>query len=110
MSVDFYFSVGDYSAQAVINTILSRAFPADPIVGEESSSELRTESAGTLRARIVELANEALEAELGLGEMSQWGIGSGQGKMEEELLEAIDRGNFAGGKVGRESYLNSSSI
>lgn len=87
----------------MVNTILSRAFPADPIVGEESSSDLRTSSASSLRSRIVELANEALEGELGLGEMSEWSIGPGQRRTEDELLQAIDRGNFSGGKMGSES-------
>lgn len=101
-SISDRLAVGDYSAQAVINTILSRAFPYDPIVGEESSSELRTSSASSLRSRIVELANEALGGDLGLGEMSEWGMGPGQERTEEELLDAIDRGNFSGGRNGRE--------
>jgi 3'(2'), 5'-bisphosphate nucleotidase len=71
-------------------------------VGEESSSDLRTPSASPLRSRIVELANDALGRELGLGEMSEWGMGPGQVKTEEELLDAIDRGSFGGGRSGRE--------
>ena len=45
--------MGDYSAQAVVNTILNRTFPDDPIVGEEDAAELRVESGKTLRDRIV---------------------------------------------------------
>jgi 3'(2'), 5'-bisphosphate nucleotidase len=101
-SISSRIAVGDYSAQAVINTILSRAFPNDPIVGEESSSDLRTSSASSLRSRIVELANEALGGELGLGETSEWGIGPGQNQTEEELLDVVDRGSFGGGRNGRE--------
>jgi 3'(2'), 5'-bisphosphate nucleotidase len=59
--------VADYSAQAVINTILSQAFPEDPIVGEEDASDLRaptttteTEARQVLRARVVELADDIL--------------------------------------------------
>jgi 3'-phosphoadenosine 5'-phosphosulfate (PAPS) 3'-phosphatase len=37
---DLQLAVGDYSAQAVINTILSRVFPHDPIVGEETSPDI----------------------------------------------------------------------
>jgi hypothetical protein len=51
-------TVADYSAQAVINTILSCAFPFDPIVGEEDSADLRDNT--TLRARVVELASDVL--------------------------------------------------
>jgi 3'(2'), 5'-bisphosphate nucleotidase len=57
--------VADYAAQAVINTILSQAFPEDPIVGEEDASDLRvttteTEARQALRARVVELADDIL--------------------------------------------------
>jgi len=55
--------VADYSAQAVINTILSQAFPDDPIVGEEDASDLRatsSEAGLALRARVVELADDIL--------------------------------------------------
>ncbi|EGN97380.1 hypothetical protein SERLA73DRAFT_153792 [Serpula lacrymans var. lacrymans S7.3] len=94
-------TVGDYSAQAVVNTILGRAFPTDPIVGEEDANELRQESGVIMRQRIVELANETLTSELGLGEMVEWGLGPGQERTPEELMDAIDRGNHAGGAVGR---------
>ncbi|KAA1473339.1 3',5'-bisphosphate nucleotidase [Dentipellis sp. KUC8613] len=90
-------TVGDFSAQAVINTILGHAFPSDPIVGEEDAADLRTNP--TLRSRVVALANEALEAELGHGEMAEWGLGAR--RSEDELLAAIDRGNYAGGRQGR---------
>lgn len=94
-------SVGDYAAQAVVNTILGRAFPTDPIVGEEDAAELRQESGDTLRNRVVALANEALVADLGTDETSDWGVGPGQTRTPEELLDAIDRGNDQGGRIGR---------
>ncbi|KAG6852734.1 hypothetical protein C0991_009450 [Blastosporella zonata] len=94
-------TVGDYAAQAVISTILNRAFPADPIVGEEDAAELREESGHGLRDRIIELANEAIVGELGLGDNAEWGIGPGQQQTTEQLLDAIDRGNFPGGRTGR---------
>ncbi|KZP07041.1 3(2),5-bisphosphate nucleotidase HAL2 [Athelia psychrophila] len=94
-------TVGDYAAQAVINTILSKAFPDDPIVGEESSSDLRTPSSSSLRSRVIELANEALQHDLAPGDSSAWGIGPGATQSEGQLLETIDRGSFAGGKSGR---------
>jgi 3'(2'), 5'-bisphosphate nucleotidase len=94
--------VGDFSAQAVVNTILARAFPGDEIVGEEDAKDLRGESGAELRRRVVELANESLTADLSLGDMPEWGLGPGKTWTEEELLSAIDRGTSAGGPTGRE--------
>ncbi|KAN0081291.1 hypothetical protein V8E55_008915 [Tylopilus felleus] len=94
-------TVGDYSAQAVVNTILSRTFPVDPIVGEEDAAELRQETGGALKDRVVALANEALTADLGMGESAEWGLGPGQERTPEELLDAIDRGSDQGGRIGR---------
>ena len=82
--------------------MLHHAFPDDPIVGEEDASGLRAESGKEMKDRIVELANEALTYELGLGDNCSWGIGPGQQKSDAELLDAIDRGNYEGGRIGRE--------
>jgi 3'(2'), 5'-bisphosphate nucleotidase len=112
--------VGDYSAQAVINTILSQAFPEDPIVGEEDATELRApnEASQALRARVVELADDILaqppllpppppppppppspdsNSDIGWceGERAEWGLGKRWGA--DALLKAIDRGKHAGG-------------
>lgn len=69
-------------------------------MGEEDASDLRKETNSTLRNRVVELANEALTGELGLGDNPQWGIGPGKQRTAEELLSAIDLGNSEGGKTG----------
>jgi len=97
--------VGDFAAQAVISSILHHTFPGDPIVGEEDAADLRKPSGKEMKDRIIALANEALTAELGLGDNQSWGIGPGQEKTDDELLDAIDRGNHEGGSVGRESGL-----
>ena len=55
-------AVADFSAQAVVNTILMREFPQDPIVGEEDTKDLRGPEAATLQAKVVELANSVLPA------------------------------------------------
>ncbi|KAI0739482.1 3',5'-bisphosphate nucleotidase [Daedaleopsis nitida] len=94
-------TVGDYSAQAVVNTILNRAFPDDPIVGEEDAADLRVESGFALRDRIVQLANDTLTAELVPGEKEEWGLGPTHGRTTDQLLDAIDRGNHQGGRTGR---------
>lgn len=95
--------VGDFSAQAIVNTILSRAFPDDPIVGEEDANDLRGDSleVATLRTRVVDLAGENLAGELGLGEMAEWGLGPKHTHTSNQLLDAIDRGAHAGGPTGR---------
>lgn len=99
---NLWLTVGDFSAQAVVNAILARAFPGDAIVGEEDAKDLRTESGADLRSRVIELATETLSADLGLGEMAEWGLGPGKSWTEEELLGAIDLGTAEGGPKGRE--------
>jgi len=95
--------VGDFSAQAVVNTIVGRAFPDDPIVGEEDAKDLRGDSpeAIALRSRIVDLATNNLAGELGLGEMEEWGLGPKHTHTPDQLLDAIDRGTYSGGPAGR---------
>jgi hypothetical protein len=114
--------VADYAAQAVINTILSHAFPDDPIVGEEDAAELRapTREGEGLCARVVELADDVLaqppfsppptsaSSFLGGGERAEWGLGRRWGA--EALLNAIDRGNYAGGRSGRAYFFVCLSI
>jgi len=95
-------TVADYAAQAVINTILTAAFPKDPIVGEEDASDLRSptsDDATLLRNRITELANEVLAHPPSAEEKAEWGVGSE--RTTAELLAAIDRGNYGGGRLGR---------
>ncbi|KAJ3520345.1 hypothetical protein NM688_g9176 [Phlebia brevispora] len=99
-------TVGDYSAQAVINTILNRAFPSDPIVGEEDSADLRPESATTLRNRIVELANETLTAPIQSGEEASWGLGPEHAQTPEQIMDVIDKGNYGGSSTGRKPPQN----
>lgn len=93
--------VGDFSAQAVVNTILGHAFPDDRIVGEEDAADMRAESGTELRNRIVELANEAITAPLQPGEESTWGLGPSHSQSAEQIMDVIDRGNYDGGRTGR---------
>lgn len=87
-------TVGDFSAQAIINSIIARHFPQDKIVGEEDADDLRTHGGKRdLKDQVVRLANEGLLAD-------------GDDKLEsalseEEVLDAIDRGNCPGGVPGR---------
>ena len=96
-------SVADFAAQAVINTVLSHAFPDDPIVGEEDAADLRaaTPESDVLRARVVELADDVLAQPplVQAGEHAEWGLGKRWGA--DALLGAIDRGSHVGGRTGR---------
>ncbi|CDS82094.1 probable MET22-protein ser/thr phosphatase [Sporisorium scitamineum] len=101
-------TVGDYSAQAVVNAILGSHFPEDPIVGEEDSKDLQKPESESLRKQILALANEALknpaqecpavaEAE-SKANAQAWGE---RELTEQELLAVIDRGSAEGGAQGR---------
>ena len=79
--------MGDFAAQAVVNSIIGKAFPDDKIVGEEDASDLRVEENAQLKSRVVELANQSLTAELGLGDNVQWGIGPGHQRTSQEILD-----------------------
>ncbi|GAA5938588.1 hypothetical protein JCM1841_003042 [Sporobolomyces salmonicolor] len=97
-------TVGDYTSQALISSLLFAHFPSDQIVGEEDSSELQTPENSTTKANIVRLANEALSDVLPVAqEEAAWAPVKAQGgdKSEKEWLEIIDRGNSTGGKEGR---------
>lgn len=77
-------TVADYGAQALVLSTLATAFPADPAVGEEDSSDLRKTENADLFSRVVAYAQKiepALDA--------------------EAVLAAIDRGNHYGGAQGR---------
>ncbi|KAJ2145234.1 3'(2'),5'-bisphosphate nucleotidase [Coemansia sp. RSA 564] len=78
-------TVADFSAQAVVNNILEKYFPNDPIVGEEDSKDLLGEEGRVLREKVVELTNTAVNTPMST----------------EEVLKAIDRGQYAGGSTGR---------
>ena len=55
-----------------------------------------------MRNRIVELANETLTAPLQDDEREAWGVGPGKAQTPEEIMDVIDRGNYSGGRNGRE--------
>ncbi|TFL05783.1 hypothetical protein BDV98DRAFT_589371 [Pterulicium gracile] len=94
-------TVGDYAAQALVCSMLQRAFPDDLVVGEEDAADLREESGRGMRERIIELANEAIVSPLKDGDDPAWGVGPGAEQDAASLLDAIDRGNHEGGKTGR---------
>lgn len=87
-------TIGDFGAQALIIHAIKRNFPKDEIVGEEEASSLRENK--NLSSQIWDLVkgasleDQSPESELG-----------GPIESEEQMLEAIDAGNSAGGAHGR---------
>ena len=47
-------TVADFASQSLICRELQKAFPADPVIGEEGSAELRSEGGAAFLERIVE--------------------------------------------------------
>lgn len=90
-------AVADYASQALLSHLLNLKFPSDPLIGEEDTTSLRSsaEQATSMRSTIVDLVNEALALEGG-------DVGSRLDALtEDQVLEAIDRGNSEGGSNGR---------
>lgn len=87
-------TIGDFGAQALIIHAIKSNFPKDEIVGEEEASSLRENQ--NLSSQIwdlvknASLADETSESELG-----------GPVESEDQMLQAIDAGNSAGGAHGR---------
>lgn len=77
-------TVADYGAQAVICHELDRVFPDDPVVGEEDTTELRKDNGKALRSGITRYVTAVIP-----------------GLTEEQVLDAIDKGNYKGGPRGR---------
>ncbi|CAG8587689.1 12864_t:CDS:2 [Dentiscutata heterogama] len=57
-------TIVDFSVQAVVNTLLSKVFPNDLIVGEEDSKDLQGDSGKEMRDKVLSLANSVLETPL----------------------------------------------
>eukprot|EP01100_Stratorugosa_tubuloviscum_P009454 TRINITY_DN3976_c0_g1_i3.p1 TRINITY_DN3976_c0_g1~~TRINITY_DN3976_c0_g1_i3.p1 ORF type:complete len:363 (-),score=177.69 TRINITY_DN3976_c0_g1_i3:676-1764(-) len=83
-------TVADYSAQAVINLELTKYFPNDSIVAEEHSADLTQPQGITLKERVIRLASSVQQTNK-VDELLP----------EQEVINAIDRGNFTGGSTGR---------
>ncbi|KAJ2033718.1 3'(2'),5'-bisphosphate nucleotidase [Coemansia sp. S3946] len=86
-------TVADFGAQAVVNHILERHFPDDPVVGEEDSKDLQGEDGRVLREKVTELVNATTGDAMSSDEASY--------PMRPDILRAIDRGQYAGGPQGR---------
>lgn len=87
-------TIGDFGAQALIIHAIKSNFPKDEIVGEEEASSLRENK--NLSSQIWDLVQGArLEDQNSESELG------GPIESAEQMLEAIDAGNSAGGAHGR---------
>ncbi|KAK4128554.1 3(2),5-bisphosphate nucleotidase HAL2 [Parathielavia appendiculata] len=87
-------TIGDFGAQALIISALRHNFPHDDIVAEEEASALREDA--KLRGMIWGLVRETK-----LEDVAAEGL-LGRGVRDEaDLLDVLDRGKSAGGRVGR---------
>ena len=79
-------TVADFASQAVVAARLRRAFPADPIVGEEQTDQLRQPGQEAIRAAVVKHASVELDP---------------ADRTEASVLDLIDHGGGSAGGGGR---------
>lgn len=77
-------TVADYGAQAIVSHLLHAFFPEIPMVGEEDAGKLRLKKNASIRKQVIEHVQKIVPV-----------------LQEDEILEAIDRGIYAGGSKGR---------
>ncbi|GAA6002630.1 3'(2'),5'-bisphosphate nucleotidase [Rhodotorula paludigena] len=98
-------TVGDYTSQALVSALLFSHFPADRVIGEEDSSDLRKPEQAPVKDQIVRLASEALGESLALADEEQpWAQvkrAADAPQNDDDWLALIDRGNSEGGAQGR---------
>ena len=87
-------TIGDYGAQALIIAAIKHNFPQDEVVGEEEASTLREQK--DLSSKIWDLVKDTK-----LSDDASDAILGGPIKTEDDMLQAIDAGNSAGGAKGR---------
>jgi len=91
-------TIGDFGAQALIIQAIKYNFPDDEVVGEEEASTLREKSDLTLQ--IWDLVKGAKLGTEGKDSEVEMELG-GPLKSPDQMLDAIDAGNSAGGSKGR---------
>ena len=84
-------TIGDFSAQAAVNYILKKHFPQDNIVAEETSTDLQGDAGKSIRDKVSQLVNEALQTS---GDIQQ-------PLSDDDILSSIDQGAFEGGSDAR---------
>ncbi|CAI6319071.1 unnamed protein product [Periconia digitata] len=87
-------TIGDFGAQALIISSIKHAFPEDEVVGEEDADDLRKDS--SLRELVWELVQAAKLEDSAAEDKIGGPIAS-----SDAMLDALDKGNSAGGRKGR---------
>ena len=87
-------TIGDFGAQALIISALHHHFPADEIVAEEESAQLRADAG--LRDQIWDFVRATK-----LDDVAAEGLLGGPVPNADAMLDLIDRGNSSGGARGR---------
>jgi len=77
-------TVADFAAQAVVSHIIGKDFPLIPLVGEEDAAALSSAEHAALRIEVLAAVESVLP-----------------GLSQDDVMEAIDRGSYAGGPSGR---------
>ncbi|KAF5104448.1 hypothetical protein DV451_000683 [Geotrichum candidum] len=85
-------TIADFGAQAVIISALKHVFPNDKVVGEEDADDLRKDP--KLRETVWNLIKEATSHDTFSNDI-------GVIETPEEMMDAIDWGNYTGGPKGR---------
>lgn len=87
-------TIGDFGAQALIIAAIKHNFPSDEVVGEEEASSLREQK--DLSSKIWNLVKDVK-----LSDSESDALLGGPIQSEDQMLDAIDMGNSAGGNKGR---------
>lgn len=82
-------TIADFGAQAIVNAVISQAFPEIPIVGEEDSDALRKDA--TVADKVWKLVQDVL---------AQEDVEVGKIESSSQMLDKIDLGTFEGASKG----------
>jgi len=96
-------TVADFASQAIVCAQLERAFPSDPVVGEEDAHALREASQAGLRASVVEQVAAALGRRVGEDEVLGW-IDRGGSNAREGRYWTLDPIDGTKGFLRNEQY------
>lgn len=96
-------TVADFASQAIVCAYLQRAFPADPVVGEEDSADLQNHQQAPLRHSVVTHVGEALEGDLDEAQVLNW-IDHGNAEAAGERYWTLDPIDGTKGFLRGEQY------